>query len=233
MTLPPDEPPADAPIQERVRVLIVEDHPMVRRGMRSLIDSTEDLIVCGEASTIAAALETYERERPDVVCLDLMLGAADGIGLIEAIRRVDPEAKILVLSVKEEDAHAERCLEAGALGYSMKVESNEHLLTGIRKVARGGLFLSSRFAMSVLNRVHRPGVARGVQGLTEREMQVFQLVGLGMTTRQIAERLRIGIKTVETHRESIKNKLGFEHSAALVRGAVRWVKKSLETEGQT
>ncbi len=201
--------------------------------MRSLIDSTEDLIVCGEAQTIQAALETYEQERPDVVCLDLMLGASDGTDLIGVIRRVDPAAKILVLSVKDEDAHAERCLQAGALGYAMKVESNEHLLAGIRKVAGGDLFLSSRFAMSMLNRVHRSASARGLQTLSEREMQVFQLVGLGMTTRQIAERLRIGIKTVETHRENIKNKLGLDHGAALVRAAVRWVKRSLDTDAQT
>ncbi|HEX9784926.1 MAG TPA: response regulator transcription factor [Opitutaceae bacterium] len=216
---------------KRIRVLIVEDHPMVRTGMRSLIDGTEDLVVCGETGNMQLALEIYRREQPDVVCLDLMLGATDGIDLILELRRADPAAKILVLSVKDEDTYAERCMRSGALGYAMKTESNEALLEGLRRVASGEVHVSMRIAMTLLTRVQRPvRTGRGMATLTDRELQVFQLVGLGMSTRQIAERLGIGVKTVETHREHIKNKLGLDHTAALVRVAVMWVKQTLDSD---
>jgi DNA-binding NarL/FixJ family response regulator len=208
---------------------VVEDHPMVREGMRSLIDGTMDLIVCGEAGTPDAAVETFRREKPDVVCLDLMLGAVDATPLIGRLRAEEGGARILVLSVKDEEMFAERCLQAGALGYLMKTESNDALLEGLRKVAAGEVFLSTRIAMMVLNRVHQPVVKGvGTASLSEREGQVFQLVGLALTTRQIAERLGIGIKTVETHRENIKNKLGLPHGAALVYEAMKWVKQTLD-----
>lgn len=214
----------------RIRVLIIEDHPMMRQGMRSLFESTEDIIVCGEAGTAEEALEKFREERPDVCCVDLVLGGVDGIGLIEQLRTIDPRARVLVLSVRDEQAFAERCMRAGALGYAMKTGNNETLLTGVRRVACGEVHLSPRLAMTLLTRVHRPPKAQGgISTLSEREMQVFQLVGLGVSTRQIAARLGIGMKTVETHRESIKNKLGLEHAAALVHKATVWVQESLES----
>lgn len=200
---------------------------MVRRGMRSLIENTDDLAVCGEAATAENALAVYEREHPDVVCLDLMLGNESGLGLIGSIRKRDPKARVLVLSVKEEDVFAERCLQAGASGYAMKTEPNESLLTALRRVAKGEVHVSPRIAVMFLNRVPKNTVGKsGIETLTERELQVFKLVGLSLTTRQIAERLGIGIKTVETHRENIKNKLGLEHAPALVRKATMWVHES-------
>ncbi len=211
----------------RVRVLLVEDHPMVRRGMRALLASTGDFLLCAEAETPEDALEALVGERPDVVCLDLILGKADGLGLIRAMVEASPNVRILVVSVREEQAYAERCLDAGALGYAMKTEPNEALLAALRRVAEGKVHLSPRVAMHVLNDLPNPRPARkGVGGLTERELQVFRLIGLGWSTRRISERLGIGIKTVETHRENIKNKLRIEHSTALVREATRWVRET-------
>lgn len=200
---------------------------MVRQGMRALLEKTSDFQVCAEAATPQEALAALQHHRPDVVCLDLMLGSFDGLEVIRSLREAMPGVRILVLSVRDEDTYAERCLQAGALGYAMKTEPNENLLTGLRRVARGEVHLSSRVAMGLLNRVHRPaGTKGGVSLLSDRELQVFQLIGLGLQTRNIAERLGIGIKTVETHRENIKNKLGLEHSTALVREATVWVQQS-------
>jgi DNA-binding NarL/FixJ family response regulator len=210
-----------------VRVLLVEDHPMVRHGMRAVLDTTPDLRVCAEASTPEEALAALEDAPPDVVCLDLILGQADGISLIRAMLATVPRLRILVLSVRDEDAFAERCLRAGALGYAMKTETNESLITALRRVAQGKVHLSPRVAMHVLQDVPRhTGQRMGIPGLTDRELQVFQLIGLGWTTRQISAQLGIGIKTVETHRENIKNKLRIEHTTALVREATRWVQQS-------
>jgi DNA-binding NarL/FixJ family response regulator len=219
--------PDHADPADHVRVLLVEDHPMVRRGMRALLEATPDLRLCGEAATPEEALAALASTRPDVVCLDLILGQADGIGLIRAMVGASPGARILVLSVREEETFAERCLHAGALGYAMKTEPNEALIAALRRVAQGKVHLSSRVAMHVLNTVPRAARPRsGVAGLTDRELQVFQLLGLGWSTRQISERLGIGIKTVETHRENIKNKLRIEHTTALVREATRWVQQT-------
>lgn len=223
-SLPPQSTPAHP--AARVRILLVEDHPMIRQGMRALLATTDDLLVCAEAETPAEALAALAAETPDVVCLDLILGTADGIALIRAMLTAAPGVRILVLSVREEETYAERCLQAGALGYAMKTEPNEALLAALRRVAQGRIHLSTRAATRVLNAHVDLGSKRtGIAGLTDREMQVFRLIGLGWTTRRIAERLGIGIKTVETHRENIKNKLGIDHSPALVREATRWLQE--------
>jgi DNA-binding NarL/FixJ family response regulator len=199
---------------------------MIRRGLRALLATTDDMVLCAEAETPTAALEALLAEKPDVVCLDLILGTADGVELIRSMIAAVPDVRILVLSVREEDAYAERCLQTGALGYAMKTEPNEALLAALRRVAQGKVHLSPRVAMRVL--ITRPelgGRSKGVGGLTPREMQVFRLIGLGWSTRQIGEQLGIGIKTVETHRENIKNKLNLQHASALTREATRWLQQ--------
>ena len=201
---------------------------MIREGMRALLQDTDDFTICAEAASPEDALAALQQHHPDVVCLDLMLGTADGIPLIRALREDDPTVRILVLSVRDEEAFAERCLQAGALGYAMKTEPNDVLLAALRRVATGQVHLSPRAAMTMLAQVPRtPSKGRNrVASLTERELQVFQLIGLGWSTRQIGEKLGIGIKTVETHRENIKNKLRLEHSTALMREATMWVRQS-------
>jgi DNA-binding NarL/FixJ family response regulator len=200
---------------------------MIRQGMRSLLEGTSDFAVCAEVGTADGALAAIVRERPDVICLDLLLGEGDGFELIRAIRTAHPNARILVLSVRDEELFAERCIQAGALGYAMKTEPNAALLAGLRRVSNGDVYLSPRAATRLLTRANdSPGPRSGLAGLSDRELQVFQLIGLGLPTRLIAERLGISIKTVETHRENLKNKLGFEHSTRLVREAMRWVQRS-------
>jgi DNA-binding NarL/FixJ family response regulator len=208
-------------------LLLVEDHPIVRRGMRASLAGSAEFQICAEASTTAEALEALEREQPDVVCLDLALGAADAFPLIRQMIDRVPDVRILVVSVRDEESCAERCVQAGARGYVMKSEPVETLLTALHSVAQGKIHLSSRVAMTVLEAVPRGPTARtGVKSLSERELQIFHLIGLGWTTRRIGERLGIGLKTVETHRENIKNKLHIEHSTALVREATRWVQSN-------
>jgi DNA-binding NarL/FixJ family response regulator len=199
---------------------------MVRRGMRALLETTPDLLLCAEAATAEDAMDALLSERPDVVCLDLILGSGGGIDLIRAMVQAAPSARILVLSVRDEELFAERCLQAGALGYAMKTEPNDALLAALRSVAAGRVHLSNRVAMHVLQELPKNNVPRrGPGALSPREQQVFHLIGLGWSTRQISERLGIGIKTVETHRENIKNKLHIEHTTALVREATRWAQQ--------
>lgn len=215
-----------AALADRVRVLLVAAQPMVRQGMRALLADTPDLALCGEAAQAAEAIHAVRELQPEVVCLELVLGGGGDFELIRRLCEESPKVRILVLSGRDELAYAERCLQAGALGYAMKTASNETLLAGLRRVARGEMHLSARAAMTVLQRVNRPaGDRSGVAALSEREFQVYQFIGLGYSTRQIAGRLGIGIKTVETHRENIKNKLGIEHATALVRHATMWVQR--------
>jgi DNA-binding NarL/FixJ family response regulator len=212
--------------QQRIRVLVVEDHPIVRSGMRALINDTDDLEVCAEAAMPEEAMLSFKKAKPDLVSLDLMLGAADGFPLIEQMRALDPEARIIVVSMLDEDSMAEKCIRAGAQGYLMKSETSAKLLAAMRKVARGDIHLSGRLSMSLLNRATTSPasvVGAGTGRLSARETQVFQLIGKGRSTREIAEELGIGVKTVESHRENIKNKLRIEHSTALMREATRWI----------
>lgn len=203
---------------------------MVCAGIRSVLCRTSDLDVAAEAKTQEEALEMYVRLRPDVVCLDLVLGDFDGLQLVKLLKAQDPTVRILVVSVRDETAYAERCLQAGALGYVMKSQSNEVMVTGLREVAEGKVFVSARMEMLFLRRTQQPKDSKtGVSSLSSRELEVFQLIGLGLSSRSIAKRLGIGSKTVETHRDNIRTKLRLPHSSALVREAVLWVKSNINS----
>ena len=183
--------------------------------------------LCGEAEDAVTALELVEKCRPDIVCLDLRLGDVDGFDLIRQIRTIHPPTRILVISMHGEDMYAERSLAAGAVGYIMKSEPPERILEALGEICGGRIYVSRRISMQVVNRVKNPRseVGTGIKALTDRELQIFHLIGLGYQTRQIAQRLGIGVKTVETHRENIKTKLGLEHAVALVREATVWVRR--------
>jgi DNA-binding NarL/FixJ family response regulator len=208
-------------------VLIVEDYPLVREGLAALLDQKRDYALCGEAGDAATALELVEKHRPDIVCLDLRLGDVDGFDLIREIRTIHPPTRILVISMHGEDLYAERSLAAGAVGYIMKSEPPERILEALSEIIEGRIYVSRRISMQVLNRFKgsRRDAETGIKALTERELQIFHFIGLGYATRQIAQRLGIGVKTVETHRENIKTKLGLEHAVALVREATVWVRR--------
>lgn len=208
-------------------VLIVEDYPLVREGLAALLRQESEYALCCEAGDAVTALELVEKRRPDIVCLDLRLGDVDSFDLIRQIKAVHPPARILVISMHGEDLYAERSLAAGAVGYIMKTEPPERILEALREIMEGRIYVSRAISMQVLSRMKgsRRDAGTGIKSLTDRELQIFHLIGLGYPTRQIALRLGIGVKTVETHRENIKAKLGLEHAVALVREATVWVRQ--------
>ena len=207
------------------RVFLVDDHPLVRRGLANVIAAETDLEVCGEASDVLEALHDVEKAGPDIVVVDLSLKSGHGIDLIEQLKAKDERIKTLVSSMHDEMLFAERVLRAGAMGYVSKQEPPETLLQAIRQVLRGEVYLSPRMT----NRLLR-GVATGalpqrnpIQGLSNRELEVYEMIGQGLTVQQIAGKLNLSPKTVETHREKVKQKLNLQRSAELNRRAVQWV----------
>jgi DNA-binding NarL/FixJ family response regulator len=207
------------------RVLLVDDHPLVRRGLAEIIAREPDLDTCGEAGDVADAIEAVERGKPNIVVVDLTLKTGHGLDLIEKLKARDPELKILVSSMHDETLFAERVLRAGARGYISKQEPPDALLRAIRQVLRGELYLSPRMTNRLLNRVVVGSAAQDdpVQGFSNRELEVYEMIGQGLTIQQIAGRLHLSPKTIETHREKIKQKLNVSNSAELNRRAVQWV----------
>jgi DNA-binding NarL/FixJ family response regulator len=216
-------PPASG---KRHRVFVVDDHPIVRQGLALLIDQEPDLVVCGAAEEAESALAAIVASRPDILVLDISLPGPDGIDLLKTIRATDPTLPILVLSMHDETTYAERALRAGANGYIMKQEATENVLVALRRILRQELYLSERIA----NRMLRQIVSRGsrevpqapIARLSDRELEVFRLIGAGLGTRQIADELRISIKTVESYQAHIKEKLELQSSRDLVQHAIEW-----------
>ena len=207
------------------QILIVDDHPIVRHGLGQLIDDTEGMSVCGSASNHAEALQTLKQTKTDLVIVDLSLGDESGLDLVKKLHALHPELPVLVLSMHDEAYYADRVLRAGAMGYIMKQEAAEQMISAIHQVLSGNVYLSESMAASMLTRFVGRKVVRGgtpVDHLTDRELQVLGLIGKGLGTRQIAEKLHLSVKTVENHREHIKAKLKLRTSAELVRYAVRW-----------
>ena len=207
------------------RIVIVDDHPIVRHGLAQLINDESGLSVCGSASGAAQALEVLAKTEPDLVILDLSLGDESGLDLIKTLQARYPELPVLVLSMHDEAYYADRVLRAGAMGYIMKQEAAEQMISAIHQVLSGKVYLSESMAASMLTRLVGRKVVRGgtpVDHLTDRELQVLGLIGKGLGTRQIADKLHLSVKTVENHREHIKAKLKLRTSAELVRYAVRW-----------
>jgi DNA-binding NarL/FixJ family response regulator len=210
---------------QKYRVLLVDDHPVVRRGLAEVISREPDLEACGEASDVLEAIRETERTNPDVVVVDLTLKTGHGLELIEKLKSRDPRIKTLVSSMHDETLFAERVLRAGAMGYVSKQEPPEMLVAAIRQVLRGELYLSPRMTSRLLHRVVGgvPSHEDPVQDLSNREIEVYEMIGQGLTIQQIATRLHLSPKTVETHREKIKQKLNLKSSGELNRRAVQWV----------
>ena len=216
------------PALRRRSVLIVDDHPIVRRGLADMIACQPDLEVCGEAADVAEAMRQVDLSHPDVVIVDLSLRGGHGIELIEQIRARDDHTRMLVSSMHDETLFAERALRAGAMGYITKQEPTENLLEAIRQVLRGEVYLSPRMTGRLLRGL-RDGASiqqDPIRSLSNRELQVFEMIGQGMTTQQIARTLGLSPKTIETHREKLKDKLSLRNSAELNRRAVQWVLES-------
>jgi DNA-binding NarL/FixJ family response regulator len=209
----------------KYKVLIVDDHPIVRHGLGELIARQPDLEICGEAAEAAEALRQIEADRPHVAVIDISLKGESGLELIEQIKARYPEVKMLVSSMHDEQTFAGRALRAGALGYINKRESIRKVIEAVRQVLRGEIYLSPQMASQLLHRaaVGEPLDHDPVETLSNRELEVFEMIGQGMNTQQIARKLGLSPSTVETHRKKIKTKLSVPNSAQLSRAAFQWV----------
>ncbi|MCX7723530.1 MAG: response regulator transcription factor, partial [Verrucomicrobiae bacterium] len=209
------------------RILVVDDHPLFREGVTQFINRQPDLEICGEADSVTAAFSAVETQRPDIVLLDLRLGHGDTLELIKSIKSRHPNVAILVISQYDDTIYVERALRAGADGYIVKQEASEEVLAALRSILAGEMYVSRKLAVLVLHKLlsKKPSQsAPNVDLLTDRELQVFQLIGSGLTTREIAAELRLSVKTVEAHREKIKSKLGLKNASELVCSAANWVR---------
>jgi DNA-binding NarL/FixJ family response regulator len=202
------------------RILIVDDHPIVRQGLKLMINAEADLVIAGEAQTEQEARDMVRELKPDAVIVDLTLGDGDGFNVVRHLHAHYPEVKVLVLSMHEESVYAERLLAEGASGYIMKQAVTDQLVTALRTVLRGELYLSESLQQRMTRRAGGDGDLR--RRLSVRELQVLSLIGDGQTTREIAEALSLSVKTIESHRAAIKRKLGLETSAQMVQYAIKW-----------
>jgi DNA-binding NarL/FixJ family response regulator len=208
------------------RVLIVDDHPIVRHGLRRLIDAEPDLVVCGEAQSDREARTAIRELTPDVLIVDVSLAQGDGIDLVREVRAQRPELPMLVLSMHDETIYAQRMLAAGASGYIMKEAAYQQLLTALRRVLSGGIYLSEAMenTLGVKGEDHVPASAASdpIGRLSNRELQVLSLIGRGLSSREAAESLNVSVKTVESHRQSLKRKLKLATNAQLLQYSVKW-----------
>ncbi|HVT89019.1 MAG TPA: response regulator transcription factor [Tepidisphaeraceae bacterium] len=205
-------------------VVIVDDHPIVRQGLAQLINQQPDLHVSQEIQNARAAVDSINQQVPDIAIIDISLEDRSGIELIKDLRAQHPEMAILALSMHDESLYAERALRAGAKGYIMKQEATEQVMTAIRRVLEGQIYVSERMAARLLDQLvsAKPGEEDSPLGrLSDRELEIFSMIGRGMGTREIANKLTLSIKTVEAHREHIKEKLKLKNGTELVRMAVQ------------
>jgi DNA-binding NarL/FixJ family response regulator len=210
-------------IQGPTRVLVIDDHPIVRLGLRQMIDAEPSLFLCGEADHADAALQLAQSSQPDVAIVDLSLKQGTGLELIRRFHDTLPALPVLVLTMHDEALFAERALRAGARGYIMKQEAIEGLICAIQQVAAGRIYVSERISQTVLHRVGQDDVHLGGLGtLTDRELAVFDQIGRGVGTAAIADRLGVSVKTIETYRSNIKTKLHLKDAAELIRFAATW-----------
>ena len=215
-----------ANIGSKIKIVVADDHPLFREALVQLITQEGDLICCAEADSVQTTRAAVSTHQPQLLILDLRLRDGDALELIKSLQIENPKLLILVLSQHDETLYAERVLRAGARGYVMKEEVTSEIRIAIRGILSGQLHVSRKMAVVALHRLIKRKTAEGgtdVESLSDRELQVFQLLGAGRRTRQIAEQLHISVKTVETYRENLKHKLGLPDAAALVHYATQWV----------
>jgi DNA-binding NarL/FixJ family response regulator len=217
------------------RILIVDDHPMMRQSLALLIDHEKDLATFGEASTASQALNLLVSRKPDLVIVDLSLPDRNGLELIKDILVFHPNLPVLVFSMHDETIYAERVLRAGGRGYIMKQEGGKKLMQAIRQVLSGQIYVSEKVSSKILeifSGKHPDGGDSPVSRLSDREFEVFQMIGEGKGTREIAVALHLSVKTVEVHRSNIKRKLALKHAPELVRYAIRWLEARGPSSGR-
>jgi DNA-binding NarL/FixJ family response regulator len=211
--------------QGEIRVLLVDDHPIVRQGVQMLIECEDGMTVCGTAETVSGALTEIEAKRPTIAIVDLSLKDGSGLELIKDMRIRFPDVAILVLSMRDDAFYAERALRAGASGYITKEQGTDRIADGIRRVLAGEVYLTNELSSKLLGRMVENKAAvdePAINGLTDRELQVFDMIGQGTSTREIAEALHLSVKTIESYREHIKEKLGLSNATQLLKRAIQW-----------
>jgi len=220
--------------QQKIRILVVEDHPIMRQGIRLLVAQEQDLAICGEAATATDALKAAAQLRPDLAIVDLSLRDISGLELLRDMSLRFPRLRILALSMREEPFYAQRVLRAGAMGYITREDGTDKLMEGLRKVLAGEVYVSDKTASKVIGNFvssRADGRMPLMRNLTDREMEIFELIGRGLTTREIAGRLHVSVKTVGSHREHIKNKLKLANATDLLKHAIGWVQVPMEAAG--
>ncbi len=211
---------------KKARVVIVEDHPMFRERLAHLINKEDDMVVCGEAGNATEGLALIQATNPGLAIVDITLKGSGGLDLMKDLRAHGIEVPVLVLSMHDESLYAERALRAGAKGYITKHEASAKVMTAIRQVLRGEIYLDERVMSRILRRIvggGTPETVRPIDRLTDRELAVFELIGEGRTTREIGTRLHVGLTTVDTYRSRIKEKLNLGNAAQLHAEASRWI----------
>jgi DNA-binding NarL/FixJ family response regulator len=206
------------------KVFIVDDHPLVREGLANLINQQVDVAVCGEAEDSTSAIAAIQTINPDIVLVDISLKNESGLELVKTLRTQFPELAVIVLSMHDEALYAERALHAGARGYVMKRETTKNVLTAIRRVLEGDIYVSDRVVNSMAKRMssRKTAAAEPVERLSDRELEIFRLLGQGRTPSQIAEDLRLSLKTVQAYCARAKEKFGVTSLTELLRAAIRW-----------
>ena len=211
---------------KKARIFLVDDHPIVRQGLSQLINQESDLVMCGHAEDARSAMEAITASRPDLVIVDISLAGPDGLDLLKQVRLTDPALPVLILSMLDESLYAGRALRAGANGYIMKQEATDNVLVAVRRILHGEIYVSDRMARRIVAQLAgHPAAAKGspIDLLSDRELEVFRLIGQGQSTRHIAEALCLSVKTVESYQAHIKDKLSLKNSRELMQHAVQWV----------
>ena len=217
--------------RDKRTVLIVDDHPIVRQGLAQLINQEKDLEVCGQAEDAYEAMQAIRQLQPDMVIVDIGLKDTSGMELIKDLKVQYPDLPVLTLSMYDEEVYGERALRAGAKGYIMKQEATEKVVTAIRSVLAGEVYVSSGMAAKMVSKLVGTGARTAgspADSLSDRELEVFRMIGEGFSTREMAEKLHLSVKTVETYRAHIKDKLGLQDANELLRSAIRWVNAGLQ-----
>jgi DNA-binding NarL/FixJ family response regulator len=213
-------------------VLIVDDHPIVRQGLAQLINQESDLLVCGQAEDAHEAIAAIRELNPNMVIVDISLKETSGVELIKDLKVQYPDLPVLTLSMHDEAVYGERALRAGARGYIMKQEATEKVVTAIRRVLAGEVYVSDGMAAKMVSKLVGGGVSRKsaspIEGLSDRELEVFRMIGEGYNTREMAEKLHLSVKTIETYRAHIKDKLALQDAGELLRSAIQWVNSELQ-----
>lgn len=226
---PAPAPPAPANAKAARRLLIVDDHPVFRHGISQLIRQLPEVTICGEAENSQSALHAMRQLKPDLALIDVSMPGTNGIELIKLMLSEEPKLIVLIVSMHDESLYALRALRAGAKGYVMKQQAMDNVLDALRKVMNGGIYVSPQFSERLVFKAIQGSdtdLGSPVDKLSDRELEVLQLFGRGLSTREIAERLHLSVKTIETHRAHIKEKLGFKDAEEMVKFAVEWITAS-------